>query len=64
MRLLKIGSSVFVSAAPPNEIGNDESMAFLKWVRNTRPRLFLPTLVMTEVAAALRRTGRKPGLVA
>jgi predicted nucleic acid-binding protein len=53
---------VFVSAAPPNEIGNTENTGFLAWVRNTRPRLFLPTLVMAEVAAALNRTGSKPGL--
>jgi hypothetical protein len=51
-----------VSAARPNEIGNTESTAFLTWVRNTRPRLFLPTLVMAEMVAALSRTGRKPGL--
>jgi len=62
MRLLTIDSSVFVSAARPNEIGNAESTGFLKWVRNTRPRPFLPALVMTEVAAALSRTGSKPGL--
>jgi hypothetical protein len=55
-------SLVFVSAARPNEIGNTESTAFLTWVRNTRPRLFLPTLVMAEMVAALSRTGRKPGL--
>jgi predicted nucleic acid-binding protein len=62
MRLLTIDSSVFVSAARPSEIGHAESTAFLSWVRNTRPRLFLPTLVMAEVAAALSRTGSKPGL--
>jgi predicted nucleic acid-binding protein len=62
MRLLTIDSSVFVSVARPSEIGHAESTAFLAWVRNTRPRLFLPTLVMAEVAAALCRTGSKPGL--
>lgn len=62
MRLLTIDASVFVSAARPSEIGHAESTAFLSWVRNTRPRLFLPTLVMAEVAAALSRTGSKPGL--
>jgi len=62
MRLLTIDSSVFVSAARPSEIGNAESTAFLIWVRNARPRLFLPTLVMAEVAAALSRTGSEPGL--
>lgn len=62
MRLLTIDSSVFVSAARPSEIGNTESTAFLTWVRNTRPRLFLPTLVLAEVAAALSRTGSESGL--
>jgi predicted nucleic acid-binding protein len=62
MRLLTIDSSIFVSAARPSEFGNPESTAFLTWVRNQRPRLFLPTLVMAEVAAALSRTGSKPGL--
>jgi len=62
MRLLTIDSSVFVSAARPSEIGNAESTAFLTWVRNTRPRLFLPTLVLAEVAAALSRTGSESGL--
>jgi len=62
MRLLTIDSSVFVSAARPSEIGNAESTAFLIWVRNARPRLFLPTLVMAEVAAALSRTGSESGL--
>jgi predicted nucleic acid-binding protein len=62
MRLLTIDSSVFVSAACPSETSNAESAAFLAWVRTTRPRLFLPTIVMAEVAAALSRTGSKPGL--
>ena len=62
MRLLTIDSSVFVSAAHPSEIGHAESTAFLAWVRNKRTRLFLPTLVMAEVAAALSRTGSDPGL--
>ena len=62
MRLLTIDSSVFVSAARPSEIGHAKSTAFLAWVRNNRTRLFLPTLVMAEVAAALSRTGSDPGL--
>jgi predicted nucleic acid-binding protein len=57
LRLLTIDSSVFVSAARPGEVGHRESTAFLSWVRRMRPRLFLPTLVMVEVAAALSRTG-------
>lgn len=61
MRLLTIDSSVFVSAARPSESDHTESTAFLRWVRSQRPRLFLPALVMAEVAAALSRTGSKPG---
>jgi predicted nucleic acid-binding protein len=62
MRLITIASSVFVSAARPSEAGNLESTTFLGWVRRARPRLFLPTLVMAEVAAALSRTGSAAGL--
>ena len=62
MRLLTIDSSVFVSAARSSEIGHAESTAFLAWVRNKRTRLFLPTLVIAEVAAALSRTGSDRGL--
>jgi len=62
MRLLTVDSSVFVSAARTSEVGNAESTAFLTWVRNERPRLFLPTLIMAEVATALSRTGSEPGL--
>jgi predicted nucleic acid-binding protein len=62
MRLLTIDSSVLVSAARPSEPGNAASMAFLAWVRAERPRLFLPTLVLVEVAAALSRTGSAASL--
>jgi predicted nucleic acid-binding protein len=62
MRLITIDSSVFVSAARPNEVGNRESTTFLSWVRRDRPRLFLPTLVLAEVVAALSRTGSARGL--
>jgi predicted nucleic acid-binding protein len=62
MRLLVIDSSVLVSAARPGEAGHAQSTAFLAWVRRERPRLFLPTLVLAEVAAALSRTGSEPGL--
>ena len=62
MRLITIDSSVFVSAARQGEVGNAESVRFLSWVRRFRPRLFLPTLVIAEVAAALSRTGSAAGL--
>ena len=48
-------SSVFVSAARPAETGFGESAALLKWVRSARPRLFLPTLLLTETVAARHR---------
>jgi predicted nucleic acid-binding protein len=60
--LLTIDSSVSVSAARQAEIDNAESTAFLAWVRESRPRLFLSTLLMAEVAAALSRTGSAAGL--
>jgi predicted nucleic acid-binding protein len=62
VRLITIDSSVFVSAARQGEVGNAESVRFLSWVRRFRPRLFLPTLVIAEVAAALSRTGSAAGL--
>ncbi len=57
MRLLTIDSSVFVSAARATETGHQESRVFLDWARRARPRVFLPTLVLVETAAALSRTG-------
>lgn len=57
MRLLTIDSSVFVGRARARELGHPESAAFLQWVRARRPRLFIPTLAIPEVAAALSRTG-------
>ena len=62
MRLLTIDSSVFVSAARKAEMANADSTNFLAWVRDSRPRLFLPTLLMAEVAAALSRTGSAAGV--
>jgi predicted nucleic acid-binding protein len=62
MRLITIDSSVFVSAARSSEAGHHDSTAFLAWVRQERPRLFLPMLVTVEVAAALSRTGSAASL--
>jgi len=62
VRLITIDSSVFVSAARRGEVGNAESVRFFSWVRRFRPRLFLPTLVIAEVAVALSRTGSTAGL--
>ncbi len=57
MRLITVDSTVFVSRARPQEPGHPESVDFLEWVRAVRPRLFIPTLAVPEVAAALTRTG-------
>ncbi len=57
MRLITIDSSVFVSRARPQEPGHRSSVDFLEWVRAVGPRLFIPTLAVPEVAAALTRTG-------
>jgi predicted nucleic acid-binding protein len=62
MRLVTIDSSVFVSATRSSEPSNAESAAFLAWVRSERPRLFLPTLALVEVAAALSRAGHAASL--
>lgn len=62
MRLLTIDSSVFVSAARSSEAGHRDSTAFLAWVRQERPRQFLPALLTVEVAAALSRTGSAANL--
>ncbi|PKO02857.1 MAG: hypothetical protein CVU43_05915 [Chloroflexi bacterium HGW-Chloroflexi-5] len=59
MRLITVDSTVFVSAARPTEPGFQESTTFLTWVRQEQPRLFLPTLVLVETAAALSRTGSR-----
>lgn len=62
MPLSTIESSVFESAERPREPGNAYSTVFLVWdLRKERPRLSLPTLVMVEVASALRRSGGSPG---
>jgi predicted nucleic acid-binding protein len=62
MRLITVDSSVFVSAARPSEAGFQESTAFFEWVRRARPRLFLPTIVIVETAAALGRTGSQESI--
>lgn len=57
MRPLVIDASVFVSAARASEPGHAQSLALLEWVGKTSARVFLPTLVLAEVAAALSRSG-------
>jgi predicted nucleic acid-binding protein len=62
MRFITIDSSVFVSSARPMEPGHEHSTRFLAWVKQARPRLYLPTLVLVETAAALSRTGSDASL--
>ncbi|HQZ54784.1 MAG TPA: PIN domain-containing protein [Thermoflexales bacterium] len=62
MRFITIDSSVFVSSARPMEPGHEHSSRFLAWVKQARPRIYLPTLVLVEIAAALSRTGSEASL--
>ena len=50
-----IDASVHVSALNPIETDSVDSQAFLAWVRQHRQPLFCPTLLLTEVAAAVAR---------
>jgi predicted nucleic acid-binding protein len=62
MRFITIDSSVFASSARPMEPGHEHCVRLLRWVKQARPRLFLPTLVLVETAAALSRTGSEASL--
>lgn len=57
MQALTLDASVFVSAVSAKELDHASSLACLARLRQTSVRLFLPTLVLAEVAAALSRTG-------
>jgi predicted nucleic acid-binding protein len=50
-----IDASVHVSAVNPSETDSVDSQAFLVWVRQRQLPLFCPTLLLTEVAAAIAR---------
>ena len=62
MRFITIDSSVFVSSARPMEPEHQHSSRFFAWVKQARPRLYLPTLVLVETSAALIRTGSEASL--
>lgn len=62
MRAITVDASVFVSAARADEPSHADSLAFLDGLRESNNRLFLPTLALAEVAAALSRTGTAPEL--
>ncbi|HQX76299.1 MAG TPA: PIN domain-containing protein [Thermoflexales bacterium] len=57
MQTITIDASVFVSAVRAKEPDHENSLACLTQMRQTSVRLFLPTLVLAEVVAALSRTG-------
>lgn len=50
-----VDASVHVSALNPTEAVSVDSQAFLAWVVQHRQPLFCPTLLLTEVAAAVAR---------
>jgi len=50
-----IDASVFVNAFNPHERGHAESLAFLTVVREQGSAIVVPTLLVTEVAAAVAR---------
>lgn len=62
MQAITIDASVFICVARAEEHEHENSLAFLMRMRQTSVRLFLPTLVLAEIAAALSRTGTPPEL--
>ena len=62
MRFVAIDTSVFVSSVRPTEPGHTDSVRFLAWAKQARPRIYLPTLVLVATAAALSRTGSDANL--
>ena len=50
-----VDASVFVNAFRPHEPGHAESLEFLTAIHEAGDALIVPTLVLTEIAAALAR---------
>lgn len=57
-----IDASVWINAADPREVGYAASRAVLQALRQRATPLILPTLVLAEVAAAVRRIRDDAGL--
>lgn len=51
-----VDASVFVNAFNPHEGGHEESLAFLTAVREQGSAVVVPTLLVTEIAAAVARS--------
>lgn len=54
-----IDASVIISAAKPSEPASDASAAFLNSVRDESTKVFLPEIVIAEIAAWLFRATRR-----
>ena len=57
-----IDASVFVSAFTPSEEAHQTSKAFMREVRESGVPIIVPTQVIPEIAAAIRRGQDKPDL--
>lgn len=55
MSAYTLDASVFVNAFVPTEKGHADSRRLLEWLRRDAAPLVVPTLVFTEIAAALAR---------
>lgn len=56
-----VDASVIVNAYDDEEEGTSDSLAFLKAVRRQKIVIFAPTLLLVEVAAAVRRKNHRRG---
>ncbi|MCG2786574.1 MAG: type II toxin-antitoxin system VapC family toxin [Anaerolineae bacterium] len=50
-----IDASVFVNAFSPTEVGSDNSLAFIEKMQKDNLPIIAPTLLITEIAAAIAR---------
>ena len=55
-----IGTSVWVSATEPTDVGYADSRALIAELRRRAPLIIVPTLVRVEIAGAVARP-RRPG---
>ncbi len=58
-----IDASVLISAARGTEPSSEQSQKFLKNVREERHNVFLPAIVLPEVASGLMRATKRPDVV-
>jgi predicted nucleic acid-binding protein len=60
--MLTVDASVWVNADSPSESESTASRAFLDQVAAERTPVFLPTLLIVEIAAAISRSPKNPAL--